>query len=371
MTGDRYQRHSIIDWFDQERLRRARLVVVGAGAIGNEVLKNLSLLGAGELVIIDFDTIELHNLTRSVLFKEADVGRPKAEVAAEACRRIEPRLITGARLTHFWKCLSLKEIHAADAVLCCVDNFEARLQLNRLCRLAGTDFYTAGIDSRHVSVEFFPFSEPGGACFECALPASVYQAVRQRYSCGWLRKAANEERKVPTTAVTSAMAGAVMTSLLLHRLSGHPQAAREALRFYGDTVSLATTRSEILPNRACPVCGGDGRNIILASAARQTAPHEMHFPAATGDVTISLSEPVALAGRCRLCGRPQKFFDSTLNLTDAITWCALCNCASIEVDLRDQFTLAEFADCFGGREVPVKYLQLANADTQIIIELED
>jgi len=371
MSADRYQRHTLIDWFNQERLRRARLVVVGAGAIGNEVLKNLSLLGVGSLVIIDFDTIESHNLTRSVLFTEADVGRPKAEVAADACRRLEPGLQVEARLAHFWNCLNLKEIQSADAVLCCVDNFEARLQLNRLSRLAGTDFYTAGIDSRYVSVETFPFSEPGRACFECALPPSVYQAVRQRYSCGWLKKVAAEERKIPTTAVTSALAGAVMTSLLLHRLSGHPQASGEALRFFGDTVSLSTTCSGIAPNPGCSTCGANGRKIALTSARRHIPLTGPAFPTPAEDIVVVLSEPVALTGCCRLCGRREDFHESTQNLTEAITWCALCHSASMEVEIRDQFTLPEFAETFSGRPIPVKYLQLADDETCFIIELED
>ena len=71
----RYERHELIDWFDQERLKAATVVVVGAGAIGNEVLKNLALLGVGKLNIFDFDKIEEHNLTRSILFSVSDIGR--------------------------------------------------------------------------------------------------------------------------------------------------------------------------------------------------------------------------------------------------------------------------------------------------------
>src|SRR5688500_13779388 len=89
MTTERYARHSLIDWFDQEAVRRERLIVVGAGAVGNEVIKNLTLLGVGEILVFDRDSIEVHNLTRSVLFRESDIGRPKAQCAAVRARELD------------------------------------------------------------------------------------------------------------------------------------------------------------------------------------------------------------------------------------------------------------------------------------------
>src|SRR6185295_4128458 len=86
--SDRYSRLRLIGWWDQERLRAARVMVVGAGAIGNEVLKNLALLGFGYLFVVDFDTIEASNLSRTVLFRPEDVGRSKALVAAERVRAL-------------------------------------------------------------------------------------------------------------------------------------------------------------------------------------------------------------------------------------------------------------------------------------------
>ena len=61
-----------LSWFRQEQLERANVMVVGCGALGNEVLKNLTLFGVGHLTVVDFDTVEPSNLTRSVLFRRAD-----------------------------------------------------------------------------------------------------------------------------------------------------------------------------------------------------------------------------------------------------------------------------------------------------------
>lgn len=90
----RYARHRLVDWFSQDDIAAVRALVVGAGAIGNEVLKNLALLGVRNLTVVDLDYIEIHNLTRSVLFRESDVGRSKAEVAAERIRDLLPEVAT-------------------------------------------------------------------------------------------------------------------------------------------------------------------------------------------------------------------------------------------------------------------------------------
>ena len=84
----------LLSWYRMDTVKNAKVMVVGAGALGNEVLKNLALFGVGNIYIVDFDTIEYSNLTRSVLFREddADKGYFKAEVAARKVREINPNI---------------------------------------------------------------------------------------------------------------------------------------------------------------------------------------------------------------------------------------------------------------------------------------
>ena len=101
---ERYARHSIIDWFSQDKVHNSKVAVIGAGAVGNEVVKNLALLGVGEIHIYDYDKIEIHNLTRSIFFRETDVGAEKSKSSLSVRRKSTltygawPTLVTSGTL---------------------------------------------------------------------------------------------------------------------------------------------------------------------------------------------------------------------------------------------------------------------------------
>jgi molybdopterin-synthase adenylyltransferase len=191
----RYHRHNLIDWFSQEALAKMKAAVIGAGAVGNEVIKNLALLGLGEIHIFDLDLIEEHNLTRSVLFRETDIGHSKEM----GCWMSRPR-------TRTWRRFKLFMYFAPPTF-----RTLARIRCNTMCHLARVDFINTGIDSRSALVEIFPFSRANGAgCLECNLPSSVYSRIRERYSCGHLRKLSFIEKKMPTTIITSATAAVLL-----------------------------------------------------------------------------------------------------------------------------------------------------------------
>src|SRR5882757_2896011 len=78
---DRFHRFKLIGWWDQARLARAKVLVIGAGALGNEIIKNLAMLGVGNVLVADMDRIENSNLSRSVLYRATDNGQFKATVA--------------------------------------------------------------------------------------------------------------------------------------------------------------------------------------------------------------------------------------------------------------------------------------------------
>src|SRR5438874_4427124 len=94
--ADRFDRFKLIGWWDQNRLASARVLVIGAGALGNEIVKNLALLGVGHVLIADLDRVENSNLSRSVLYRASDNGCEKATVGARAAAEIYPGIQTHA-----------------------------------------------------------------------------------------------------------------------------------------------------------------------------------------------------------------------------------------------------------------------------------
>lgn len=95
-----FDRQERISGWSQQKLRDARVLVVGAGAIGNETLKNLALLGIGKIYIIDFDTVSTSNLSRTVLFRKSDKGKRKAEIAAQRTKELALEENTGIYWFH-------------------------------------------------------------------------------------------------------------------------------------------------------------------------------------------------------------------------------------------------------------------------------
>jgi molybdopterin/thiamine biosynthesis adenylyltransferase len=371
---DRYLRHNLIDWFDQEMVKRLHILVVGAGAVGNEVIKNLVLLGVGTIRIVDFDRIEVHNLTRSALFTEGDVGRNKAEVAAEAAQRLDPTCSVEAIVGDFWDQISFGQLQEASAVFCCVDNFDARFRINRLCSLLGVDLINAGIDSRFVSAEIFPFQrEPDIACFECNLPPSTYQRVADRYSCGWLRKVAYEERKIPTTAITASYAGAMATSLLLY--SFRDDAEIGARRVFLDTITSNVSKVSLSRNAACPCCAMQLATRTILQAQRVIT-SDLPWPQPANDLIITCSDPILVAWEtphCTACSSKPDLpvFDLAAKYDESHAMCSKCGLKQRLAVIRDQFPMSELIERFSGRPLPGKFVSFIRDGMQVIIELKE
>lgn len=210
----RYERLELLPWWDTERMARARLLVVGVGAIGNEVLKNLALLGAGTVFAVDNDTVETTNLARCVLFREGDEGRPKVEAARERLAELNPdtRLVPLDGLLQAKVGVGL--VRSCDAVIGCLDNVQARLHLDRLCRRAGVDLLDGAIDALGYQVSAFAHSQ-GGPGYEDTLPEGATGAAA---SCRDIQVRASARGHIATTPVSASVCGALLVQEALKRV---------------------------------------------------------------------------------------------------------------------------------------------------------
>ena len=237
---DHYSRLRLIGWWRQERLAAAKVLVVGAGALGNEVLKNLALVGIGRIYLIDFDHIERSNLTRSVLFRRRDCGRPKAEVAAEAVEDINPDTRVTPWLANVITDVGLGVFRDVDVVIGCLDNREARLWVNRQCWKVGTPWIDGGIQEINGVVKTYL---PGqGACYECSMTENDYRLINLRYSCPLLPREDILAGKVPTAPTIASMIGAWQVQETLKILHELPVEGGLAHVYNGASNQVYTTR---------------------------------------------------------------------------------------------------------------------------------
>lgn len=230
---DRYSRLRLIAWWDQDKLAAAKVLVVGAGALGNEVLKNLALLGVGRVYVADFDTIEESNLTRSVLFRHRDCGRPKAEAAVDAVRDMNPDTQVVPMLANIITDVGLGLFRDVDVVIGCLDNREARLWVNRQCWKVNTPWIDGGIQEINGVVKVF--APPDSACYECAMTENDYRLINLRYSCPLLRREDILAGKVPTAPTISSIIAGMQVQEALKLIHGLPVEAGTACVFNGIT----------------------------------------------------------------------------------------------------------------------------------------
>ena len=214
----RYARHDLIAWWDQRTVARARVIVAGAGALGNEVLKLLALIGVGRILVMDFDTVSRSNLARMVLFREEDIGKPKVLVAAERVREINPDVEIRPIQGDLRFAIGLGEYRSAHLVLGCLDSINARWALNRKCMQAGVEWIDGGISDFHGSVA--RYGPAAGACYECNFTARTMERFNRRYSCPFGLISGRDDDKMPTTAVTTSAIAAFQVQQALMMLHG-------------------------------------------------------------------------------------------------------------------------------------------------------
>ena len=206
--------------FRQEEVSDARIMVVGCGALGNEVLKNLVLLGARHLVVVDFDRVENDNLSRSVLFTkdDAEAGRYKVDAVAERLRQMAPETEVTPICGDIAYDVGLGLIRRMNVLIGCVDNRWARYCINRHAMRAGIPWVDGGIDTLEGTARVF---RPGENCYACSLGPEGLRDMARRMSCAGMIRRNIEAGKTPTTSIAASIIGAVEVQEAMKLL--HPQ----------------------------------------------------------------------------------------------------------------------------------------------------
>lgn len=241
---NRYARHIVlreVGGTGQRRLREARVLVVGAGGLGAPALLYLAAAGVGTIGVIDDDAVEGSNLQRQVIHRDADIGRPKVESAADAMVALNPFVTVRPyhrRLTG--------EIAAAlfadyDLVLDGSDGWDTRALVNRAAVEAGVPLLSGAIAQWEGQLSLFDPAS-GAPCLACVFPEAPAPGLAP--SCA----------EAGVAGPLPGVVGAMMALEALKEIAGAGEGLAGRLLLYdGLGAEVRTVRIE--RRRGCPVCG--------------------------------------------------------------------------------------------------------------------
>jgi sulfur carrier protein ThiS adenylyltransferase len=238
----RYSRQILLDDIaieGQQKLLASRVLIIGLGGLGSPAALYLAGAGVGTLVLADDDTVHISNLQRQILFTEADIHQPKADVTRQRLSQLNPDIQLIALNQRLHAEVLHQQVQRAHVVLDCTDTMASRQAINAACVEHGTPLITAS------AVGF------GGQLMVVAPPLT-----HGCYRCLW-PDVHEPERNCRTAGIVGPVVGVMGTLQALEaiKLLCGMDTAQDTLRLFdarsGNWRSLTRTR---LPD--CPVCGG-------------------------------------------------------------------------------------------------------------------
>jgi adenylyltransferase/sulfurtransferase len=267
---DRFSRLRMIPWWDQAKIAKCRLLVVGAGALGNEILKNAALLGFRKVVVVDLDRIEESNLSRTLLYRTEDIGKPKAEVAARAYRELAPDSTVQPLSGNIVHNVGLGVFEWSDLIIAGLDNREARLWINRSAWKVNRPWVDGAIEGINgVARVFLPGVPP---CYECTLGEVDWNLLQKRMSCNLLVLEMDSEGKIPTTPTISSIIAGLEVQEAVKLIHGLPTLASKGYVFEG--LNHSSYLVEYTENSEC--------------MSHYTVPEIIHLPERAHDLSLEL-----------------------------------------------------------------------------------
>ena len=297
----RFSRLRLIPWWDQDKIAGCHLLVIGAGALGNEILKNAALLGFSQVIVVDMDRIEESNLSRAVLFRSEDIGGSKAEIAAHAYRSLAPDACIVPVTGNLLEACGLGLFEWSDVIVAGLDNREARLFINRSAWKVNRPWIDGAIEGINGVVRVFL---PGQApCYECTLGKVDWDLLQRRMSCNLLLLEPAVQGKTPTTPTISSIIAGIQVQEAVKLIHGLPTLASKGYIFEGMNHSSYVV--EYTPNADCMshytlpkiVRLQESSGDLTLEGLRQRAQADL----GSTDVTIEFSRDVVQKLACPSC----------------------------------------------------------------------
>jgi len=277
----RYSRHLVmpeVGAAGQERLKAARVLVVGAGGLGSPLGLYLAAAGIGTLGVVEFDRVEESNLQRQILYGQSDVGRPKMAAALERLREINPLIDIVPHEVRLDSGNALEIFADYDVIADGTDNFATRYLINDACVLSGKPDVYGAIFRFEGQVSVFWGKE--GPCYRCLFPEPPPPGTVPSCAEGGV------------LGVLPGIIGALQANEVVKLALGVGEPAVGRLLLF-DGLKLRFRELKLRKNPACPVCSESPPQTGLIDYERFCAGPEADpdpEPAATDEFELSVQE---------------------------------------------------------------------------------
>ncbi|MEM8570896.1 MAG: molybdopterin-synthase adenylyltransferase MoeB [Pseudomonadota bacterium] len=241
---ERYARHIVLREVGgpgQQRLKSARVLVIGAGGLGSPVLLYLAAAGVGQLGIVDDDTVSLSNLQRQVLHDTNSIGEPKTASAQETLTRLNPEIEVKLHTERFGSNGSSTFLEEYDLVIDGSDNFATRYAVNAACVAAGKPLLSGAISRWEGQISLYDPSK-GGPCYACIFPEAPEPGSEP--PCA----------EAGVIGALPGVVGSIMALEAIKEIAGTGQSLRGVLLLF-DGLRMTFQRISLKRSPDCPVCG--------------------------------------------------------------------------------------------------------------------
>lgn len=261
----RTDRQERIKGWNQKKVNQIRVLVCGAGALGNELCKSLALLGVGKIYLVDFDFVELSNLSRCVFFADHDAvtKAKKAEIVAKKTEELNPEVKVEALVDRI-EDVDTAIYKSVDIALGAVDNLAARYWVNQYCYWNMIPYIDGGFSGFAGSVKVI--LPPVTACLACSYSSGEFERVFERDSCTG-QPIEIDDPKIPSIVTCSSLVASLQIQEMLKIILGIDSFKKEGtwntgigapsigkhLRFVGTMNQFDVYNLE--KNENCPACG--------------------------------------------------------------------------------------------------------------------
>jgi sulfur-carrier protein adenylyltransferase/sulfurtransferase len=239
----RYSRHLIMPEVGMEgqlKLKAAKVLCIGTGGLGAPLGLYLAAAGVGRLGLVDFDSVDLTNLQRQILFSTTDVGRPKIEAAADRLRTMNPDIQIDTFETQLTSANALEIMKDYDIIVDGTDNFPTRYLVNDACILLGKPNVYGSIFRFEGQATVFGY--PGGPCYRCLYPEPPPPGLVPSCAEGGV------------LGVLPGIVGSIQAAETLKLIIGKGEPLVGRLLLF-DALAMRFRELKLRKNPECPLCG--------------------------------------------------------------------------------------------------------------------